>query len=151
MGKIIVYCDGGCRGNQNKENVGAWAYTLKYLDHNKEDSGIAINTTNNKMELQAVIEALKAIKSKNIETIVHLDSAYVLNGITEWIHGWKQKNWRKSNKKPVENKELWIDLDNLRNQFANISFVKVKGHNGEQGNERVDELCNVAMDSLNKE
>lgn len=149
MPKIIVYCDGGCRGNQVKENIGSWAYTLECDGRRKKDSGVVYNTTNNKMELQAVIEALKSIKKKDFEVIVHLDSNYVLQGITSWMHNWKKKNWRKADKKPVENKELWIELDNLKNEFTNINFVKVRGHDGEVGNERVDELCNLAMDNAN--
>ena len=146
MGVITLYCDGGCRGNGKENNIGSWAYMLEYNGNIKEGSGATANTSNNKMELQAVIEGLKAIKKKDYKVNVYLDSNYVLQGITSWIHGWKQKNWRKADKKPVENKELWIELDELRNKFSNINFIKVKGHAGEEGNERVDLLVNMAMD-----
>ena len=148
MDKIIIYCDGGCRGNQNKENVGGYGFTLRYKQHYREGSGGEINTTNNKMELKANIEALKCLKQFDIPVEVYVDSAYVLNGITSWIEGWKKKNWRKSDKKPVENKELWIELDNLKAKFKDIKWIKVKGHSGEDGNERADELCNLEMDKL---
>lgn len=148
MNEITMYCDGGCRGNQSKENIGAWGYTLEFNGITKEDSGAVRNTTNNKMELQAVIEGLKAIKKKEYTVNVHVDSNYLLQGITTWIHNWKKKGWRKADKKPVENKELWIELDTLRNEFQNVNFIKVKGHSGEEGNERVDQLCNEAMDQI---
>ena len=149
--KIEIYTDGGCRGNQNKENVGAWGALLKYGDNIKEISGGEYNTTNNRMELKGCIEGLKAIKNKNIPVVVYLDSAYVCNGITSWIDNWKKKGWVGSNKKPVLNKELWVELDSLRGNFKNIQFVKVKGHSVNEGNNRADALCNEFMDKLERE
>lgn len=148
MSIIKIYTDGGCRGNQNDTNIGAWGAYLECGDLKKEISGSAINTTNNIMELTGCIEGLKAVKNKNMQVEVYLDSAYVLNGITSWIDGWKKKNWTTANKKPVANKELWIELDNLRNEFNNIKFIKVKGHADNPGNIKADLLCNEAMDKI---
>lgn len=148
MNIIKIYTDGGCRGNQSENNIGAWAAYMEYGEHKKEISGGAINTTNNIMELTGCIEGLKAVKNKNIPVEVYLDSAYVLNGITSWIENWKQKGWKTANKKPVLNKELWVELDNLKSQFSNIKFIKVKGHSDNPGNNRADYLCNVEMDKL---
>ena len=149
MKKVIkLYTDGGCRGNQSDNNIGAWGAYMVYGDVSKEIKGGEINTTNNIMELKGCIEGLKAIKNKTLPVEVYLDSAYVLNGITNWIEGWKKKGWRTANKKPVLNKELWIELDSERNKFNNIEFIKVKGHAGNEGNEIADRLCNEAMDEI---
>ena len=149
MIKVIkLYTDGGCRGNQSDNNIGAWGAYMVYGDVSKEIKGGEINTTNNIMELKGCIEGLKAIKNKTLPVEVYLDSAYVLNGITNWIEGWKKKGWRTANKKPVLNKELWIELDSERNKFNNIEFIKVKGHAGNEGNEIADRLCNEAMDEI---
>lgn len=149
MNKVIkLYTDGGCRGNQSDNNIGAWGAYMVYGDVSKEIKGGEINTTNNIMELKGCIEGLKAIKNKTLPVEVYLDSAYVLNGITSWIEGWKKKGWRTANKKPVLNKELWIELDSERNKFNNIEFIKVKGHAGNEGNEIADRLCNEAMDEI---
>lgn len=149
MNKVIkLYTDGGCRGNQSDNNIGAWGVYMVYGDVSKEIKGGEINTTNNIMELKGCIEGLKAIKNKTLPVEVYLDSAYVLNGITNWIEGWKKKGWRTANKKPVLNKELWIELDSERNKFNNIEFIKVKGHAGNEGNEIADRLCNEAMDEI---
>ena len=123
---------------------------MKYKDHTKELSGGDVNTTNNIMELTACIEGLETIKDKSIPTIVYLDSAYVLNGITNWIKGWKKNNWRTSKKQPVLNRNLWIELDTLKSQFDNIEFKKVKGHSDNFGNIQADRLCNEYMDKLEK-
>ncbi len=149
MNKVIkLYTDGGCRGNQSDNNIGGWGAYMVYGDVSKEIKGGEINTTNNIMELKGCIEGLKAIKNKTLPVEVYLDSAYVLNGITNWIEGWKKKGWRTANKKPVLNKELWIELDSERNKFNNIEFIKVKGHAGNEGNEIADRLCNEAMDEI---
>ena len=148
--KILAWSDGGCRGNGKTENVGGWGVYLTYGDYTKKISGSARNTTNNKMELQGCIELLKAIKKKDVPTIVYLDSNYVMMGITQWISGWKKKGWKTSDKKDVKNKDLWIELDELKSQFTDIKFCKVKGHSGEKGNEIVDTLCNIEMDKLEK-
>lgn len=149
MNKVIkLYTDGGCRGNQSDNNIGGWGAYMVYGDVSKEIKGGEINTTNNIMELKGCIEGLKAIKNKTLPVEVYLDSAYVLNGITNRIEGWKKKGWRTANKKPVLNKELWIELDSERNKFNNIEFIKVKGHAGNEGNEIADRLCNEAMDEI---
>lgn len=148
--KIVIYTDGACRGNHADCNVGAWAYRLEYGDKVKEGYMATRNTTNNIQEMTAIIEALKCIKLewRNIRVEVMSDSNYCINGITKWRHNWKRKNWKKSDGKPVENLYLWVELDKLLSTFSNIDFIKVKGHSGHKGNERVDYLCNYAMDNL---
>ncbi len=148
MEEITIYCDGGCRGNQSKKNIGAWGCVLIYQGHIKELSGSDINTTNNKMELTAAIRALQAIKKRDIPIKVHVDSSYVLNGITSWIYGWRKNGYKDSKKQPVKNKELWEELYDLKQQFKYIEFIKVKGHSTNAGNNRADELCNIEMDKL---
>ena len=145
---IMVYTDGGARGNGKEDCVSAWAYTLSYGAHYKEDAAACYGATNNQMEMTAIIKALEAIKNKTIPIRLHSDSAYCINGITSWIHGWKKKGWVNSKKEPVENKELWIKMDQLVAQCADIQFIKVKGHADVAGNIRVDALVNKAMDEL---
>lgn len=146
--KIYVYCDGGCRGNQLPINIGGWGVVLKYKDKVKELYGNVKNTTNNKMELTSCIEALKAIKNKDIPIEVTMDSQYVIKGINEWIHGWLKRNWVNTQKKPVENKELWQQLLELKQSFKEITFIHCKGHADNEGNNRADRLANIAMDKL---
>ena len=148
MDKIIAYCDGGCRGNQFDENIGGWGVSLRYKNNVKDFYGATRNTTNNVMELTSCIEALKAIKNKDIKTEIVMDSQYVVKGINEWIYGWIKKGWRNSQKKPVENKDLWIELNKLKQEFTDISFVKCKGHSDNEGNNRADELANIAMGEI---
>lgn len=149
MESIVIYADGGCRGNgSSSDNVGAYGATLTYKGRTRELSGAVRNTTNNKMELTAVIKALQSLKRTDIPVEVYVDSAYVLNGITSWIHGWIRNGWRTSKKQPVENRELWEELLAVKNTIANIQFIKVKGHSGDVGNERADTLVNMAMDEL---
>ena len=134
--KVIIYTDGACSGNPGK---GGWGAILQYGDNIKEISGYSELTTNNKMELQAVIEALKLLKRKcDIE--LYTDSVYVKDGITKWIDNWKKNNWRTSKKDDVKNKELWVELDNLVNQH-NINWNWVKGHAENEFNNRVDRLA----------
>lgn len=134
--KVIIYTDGACSGNPGK---GGWGAILQYGDNVKEISGYSELTTNNKMELQAVIEALKLLKRKcNVELFT--DSVYVKDGITKWIANWKKNNWRTSKKEDVKNKELWIELDNLVNQHV-INWNWVKGHADNDLNNRVDSLA----------
>lgn len=146
--KIIIYADGACSGNQYKENIGGWGAVIRYEDRQVELCDGVINTTNNAMELTAAIKALENIEPTNIPIEVNLDSAYVLNGITSWIDGWIKKGWKTASKKPVANKELWIRLNELKNKFDDISFFKVKGHSGDEGNELADELANRGMDKM---
>lgn len=140
---IKIWCDGGCRNNQTRENIGAWAFRVPYPHGQIQQAEPVKNTTNNRMELTAVIKALQSVDS-DLPIQIYLDSQYVLKGITEWIQGWKKNNWRTVNKKPIQNKELWLELDPLI-QGKNISWIWVKGHSGNVGNEAVDELLNIAM------
>jgi ribonuclease HI len=148
MTKIIIHADGGCRNNQSKENIGGWGVVYQYGNDTKEVKGSTRNTTNNIMELTAAIEALKGVKNKKITTELIMDSQYVITGITQWVENWIKKGWRKADKKPVENKELWQELLNLKNQFSNITFIKCIGHSNNEGNNRADELANEAMDEI---
>lgn len=148
MDKVYVYCDGGCRGNGKENNIGGWGVYLVYKNNIKELYGSAKNTTNNIMELTACIEGLKAITKKDFPVEIIMDSAYVIKGITEWVNNWIKKGWKTSNNTPVENKELWIKLLELKKEFKDISFVKVKGHSTNVGNNKADELANKAMDEL---
>lgn len=135
--KLIIYADGACRGNQFTENIGAYGIVLLYKDHMKTLKQAFKNTTNNKMEIIAVIEALKAIKNYNLYTEVYTDSQYVICTLND---GWKRN----------KNIELWDELDELISKFKCIKFIKVKGHDGNTYNELADSLCNQAMDELNK-
>jgi ribonuclease HI len=141
--KVEIYTDGACKGNPGRGGWGAW---LKFGDVEKELFGGAANTTNNRMELQAVIEALTVLK-RDCDVIVHTDSSYVQKGISEWIHGWKRNGWRTADKKPVKNDDLWRQLDVLSQQHR-IDWRWVKGHAGHPGNERADALANKGVDSL---
>ena len=142
--KIIIYTDGACSGNPGK---GGWGAILKYGDHTKEISGYAELTTNNKMELQAVIEALKLIK-KDYDIEIFTDSNYVKDGITKWINTWKLNNWKTSKRESVKNKELWLELDELRQKY-NINWNWVKGHADDELNNRVDELARLEITKNN--
>lgn len=148
MSKVQIYCDGGCRGNGKENNVGGWGVYLIYGEYTKEMYGSARNTTNNIMELTACIEALRALKKYDLPVEVMVDSAYVLNGITNWIYGWMKKGWVTSKKEPVENKELWQALYEEKKKFNKITFVKVKGHSTNVGNNKADALANKGMDAL---
>ncbi len=144
MEKIIIYTDGGCRGNPG---VGGWGVWLRYGDHDKKLKGGEKDTTNNRMELTAAIKALEAIKSSHIDINLYTDSKYVMNGIKDWIKGWKAKGWKTAAKKPVKNMDLWQRLDIL-NASHNVHWHWVKGHSGDEGNEMADELANQAMDEI---
>lgn len=146
--RLEIYCDGGCRGNQQDENVGGWGAYLIWGEHTKRLSGGEANTTNNKMELTAVIEGLRAVTDKNVPIDVFVDSAYVYNGITSWIYSWMQKGWKNAKKEPVANKELWLELLAEKEKCSDISFHKVKGHADNAGNIEADRLANVAMDEI---
>lgn len=148
MTRVQLYCDGGCRGNQADTNIGGWGAYLIWGDVTKELYGGEPNTTNNKMELTGAIEGLRAIKKKTVGVDVYVDSAYVLNGITNWIYGWMKKGWKNSKKEPVANKELWLELLEEKDKFADITFNKVKGHSTNAGNNKADELANLAMDQV---
>jgi len=148
MDEIIIYSDGGCRGNAKDENIGGWGAVLQYKGHVKEIYDGTRNTTNNIMELTGAIKALEALKTTHIPVRLHCDSAYVVNGITSWVKGWKKKGWRKSDGKIIENLELWKRLDELVDMQYDIKFIKVKGHAGVELNELADQLANKAMDEV---
>lgn len=148
MSEIIIYTDGGCRGNAKDENIGGWGAVLEYKGNVKELYDGVRNTTNNQMELMGAIKALEALKTTHIPVRLHCDSAYVVNGITSWVKGWKAKGWRKSDNKVVENKELWQRLDELVHKQSDCKFIKVKGHSGVELNELADQLANRAMDEV---
>lgn len=133
---VTIYTDGACSGNPGK---GGWGAVLIYGDSRKEISGYSEETTNNKMELQAVIEALKLLKRRCVVEL-YTDSVYVKDGITKWIYNWKKNNWRTSKKEDVKNKELWVELDRLTGEHE-INWNWVKGHADNELNNRVDELA----------
>jgi ribonuclease HI len=140
---IDIYTDGACRGNPGP---GGWAALLQMGDHEKELNGAEAMTTNNRMELTAVIRALEALK-RPVQARVYTDSEYVRRGISEWLTGWKARGWRTADKKPVKNQDLWEQLDAL-NARHDIEWHWVPGHAGVPGNERVDRLANQAIDDL---
>jgi ribonuclease HI len=140
---IEIYADGACKGNPGPGGWGAW---LAFDGREKELFGGEAMTTNNRMELTAVIRALEALK-KTSKIKVYTDSVYVQKGITEWIKGWKMRNWRTSDKKPVKNDDLWKQLDVLAQQHQ-IEWIWVKGHAGNAGNERADALANQGVNQL---
>jgi ribonuclease HI len=140
---VVVYADGACRGNPGP---GGWGVWLKSGAHEKELFGGERLTTNNRMELTAAIQALAALKRRST-VLLHTDSQYVCQGVTNWIHGWKQRGWRTADKKPVKNVELWQRLDELNRQH-DVTWRWVKGHAGDPGNERADALANRGVDSV---
>ena len=144
MEKIVIYTDGGCRGNPG---IGGWGVWLRYKDHDKKLKGSALNTTNNQMELTASIKALQNLKSTDITIDLYTDSNYVIQGINEWIDAWKVKDWKTANKKPVKNVDLWKQLDTLNQKFS-VNWYWVKGHSDDPGNDMADLLANQAMDEI---
>lgn len=143
---IKIYTDGACKGNPG---VGGWGAIIMQDEKNIELFGGENETTNNRMELMAVIMALKEISS-NLELTIYTDSTYVQKGISEWIKNWKVNNWRSSSKKPVKNKDLWIELDEAVGS-RKINWKWVKGHAGNEGNEKADELANQGVISMMRE
>jgi ribonuclease HI len=148
MDEIIIHTDGGCRGNADDENIGGWGVVLEYKGYVKELYAGERNTTNNIQELKGAINALEALKTTYIPIKLYCDSAYVVNGINQWVKGWKKKGWRKGDGKAPENLELWKRLDKLVNMQKDLKVIKVRGHNGNKGNELADELANKAMDEV---
>ena len=140
---IEIFTDGACRGNPGP---GGWGALLRKGSHEKELWGGALDTTNNRMEMTAVIESLKALK-KPSEVVLTTDSQYVRKGITEWIVGWKKRNWMTAAKQPVKNVDLWKEIDVLAAKHT-VDWRWVKGHSGHAENELVDQLANRGIDEL---
>jgi len=141
--QVVIYTDGACRGNPGP---GGWGAILTYKGKTKEIYGGEQQATNNRMELMAAIQALESL-TKPCSVIVICDSNYVLKGITEWMFNWKKRNWKTANKQPVKNEDLWRRLDTAINNHK-IEWQWIKGHSGDKGNDRADELANLGIDSL---
>ncbi len=140
---VEIYTDGACKGNPG---IGGWGALLKYSGRTRELFGGEALTTNNRMELTAVIKALAALK-RPCKVKLHTDSRYVQQGISEWIHDWKKRGWRTADKKPVKNDDLWKQLDTLASKH-HIEWVWVEGHAGDEGNEHADSLANLGVESV---
>ena len=138
--RVQLFTDGACKGNPG---VGGWGALIESSYFTKELKGYEQLTTNNRMELIAVIEGVKSIE-KNATIEITTDSMYVKNGISQWIDNWRKNDWKTSAKKPVKNKELWLELDELVQNYS-IKWKWVKGHSGHPGNERADQLANAAI------
>lgn len=141
--EVIIYTDGGCRGNPG---IGGWGAALSAKGQTKELYGAEADTTNNRMEMMAAIRALSALK-KPCTVTLYTDSVYLRDGINKWIAGWKAKGWKTANRKPVKNQDLWQQIDQL-NQLHDVDWQWVKGHSGNPGNELADQLANRAMDEF---
>lgn len=143
--RVVAWTDGACSGNPGP---GGWGVILTYRDHKKELCGGAAETTNNRMELMAAIQALEALTA-DCEVELHTDSQYLRGGITGWINRWKRNGWRTADRKPVKNAELWQRLDSAR-QRHNVDWRWVRGHAGDPMNERADELARCGMAPFQK-
>ena len=143
--EVTIYTDGACKGNPGPGGWGAW---MRAGGHEKELFGGEALTTNNRMELTAVIEALSTLK-RRCKVAIYTDSEYVKNGITTWIHNWKRRGWRTADNKPVKNMELWQRLDALVQQHQ-VAWHWVRGHTGDPGNEKADELANKGVASVKR-
>ena len=143
--QVTIYTDGACKGNPGPGGWGAW---LSSGGHDKELFGGERETTNNRMELTAPIEALASLK-RSCDVVVYLDSEYVRKGITEWITNWQRRGWKTADGKPVKNADLWQRLDALR-KLHKVEWRWVKGHAGDPGNERADVLANKGVASIGK-
>ena len=140
---VEIYTDGACRGNPGP---GGWGALLIAGKHRKTMHGGEVDTTNNRMELTAAIEALNALKGSR-KVVLHTDSRYVMQGVTDWMDSWKARGWRTAAKKPVKNKDLWQALDKATTRHE-ITWKWVKGHDGDPGNEEADALANRGIDEL---
>ncbi len=143
LSEVYAYTDGACSGNPGP---GGWGVLLRYGEHEKRLCGGEADTTNNRMELMAAIKALESL-SRPCKVILVTDSKYVQQGITEWIHGWRKKNWKTASKKPVKNKDLWQQLD-AATQTHQIEWQWVKGHAGHAENEIADELARQGIEKI---
>jgi ribonuclease HI len=143
LSAVEIYTDGACRGNPGP---GGWAALLLSGGHEREISGAEAATTNNRMELTAVIRALEALK-RSVQGRVYTDSQYVRQGVLDWMPQWKARGWKTADKKPVKNQDLWQQLDSLV-QRHELEWHWVKGHSGNAGNDRVDALANRAIDAM---
>lgn len=143
---VEIFTDGACRGNPGP---GGWGAILRYKGSEKELYGAEPDTTNNRMELTAAIKALESL-NRQCKVRLTTDSIYVKNGITEWMHNWKRKNWMTAGKKPVKNMELWLELDQACSRHE-IQWCWVKGHSGHKENDRADALANLAIDMMLKQ
>lgn len=147
MKKVTIYTDGACRGNGKEKTVGAYGIVFMYNEAEKEIKKAFKDTTNNIMELSAVIDALSMLKEP-CEVKIHSDSAYVINAINQkWIENWQKNGWKTANKEPVKNRELWEKLIELI-RYHKVAFIKVKGHSDNEWNNRCDKLANEAMDEM---
>ncbi len=140
---VEIYTDGACKGNPG---IGGWGAILRFGETEKELFGGVANTTNNRMEMTAVIEALRVL-SRSCDAVVFTDSSYVQKGISEWIHGWKRNGWKTADKKPVKNADLWQTLDQLAAGHK-IEWRWVRGHAGHPENERADMLANRGVETV---
>jgi ribonuclease HI len=141
--RVDIWTDGACKGNPGP---GGWGALLRQGRHEKELYGGQDGTANNRMELMAVIQALKALKRRCV-VVVHTDSQYVQKGMSEWVANWKRRDWRTADKKPVKNADLWRELDALVGQH-DLSWQWVRGHAGDPGNERADQLANMGVEQV---
>ena len=140
---VEAYADGACKGNPG---VGGWGVLLRYGNRTRELCGGEAHTTNNRMELTAVIRALEAL-NRTCRIRLYTDSKYVQQGITVWIHDWKKRGWKTAGRTPVKNADLWGQLDELARKHK-VEWIWVKGHAGHEGNERADELANRGVETV---
>src|SRR3990167_565781 len=146
MQEVEIFTDGACKGTPG---AGGWGVVLRYKGQTKTLKGAEADTTNNRMELTAALEGLKSLK-RPCKVALTTDSEYVRKGITEWIHGWKQKGWRTASKQPVKNADLWQALDEAARQH-DVQWHWVKGHSGHPENELCDQLANEAIEEMTRQ